>query len=548
MLKKFFVITIILILGFGVLIISALLDEEIEKKPLIDNQGLYVNEQIDVKEVYITILPPSSQFPEYNYTFKDLNTNIYDTDTEVRVIFQEGKDGVIKPGSFGYGLTDANATMKLRGQSSRLKEQKSYKIELNKKVGTWNDQKVINLNKHPFDDTRIRNKLSFDYLKLIPNITSLQTEYVHVYIKDYSEGDYSQQFVDYGLFTQIENLDEDFFKKRDLDAKGSLYKAEYFEFYRYSDVIKLKEDPAYDKNAFEEILEIKGDNDHSKLIAMLNDVNNEFIHINDVIDKHFERDNYITWLAINLLIDNVDTNSKNYYLYSPSNSDKWYFLPWDYDKGWSKHRFDSGEVGLWQQGISNYWGVVLHRRFFMNDENIKDLSREIEYLASIFTEENTRKLLDSYTPIITEYLGREPDSLYTDLDEVLIEIDQLPSVINDSKKRYYESLERPMPVFMGNPEKLGDYYIFRWTESYDLQGDYITYNIEISDSPTFENIIYTKEGIRESEYIVKGIPSGKYYWRLGIADSQGNKQAAFDYYIDENNLWYFGIKEFYIHD
>ena len=38
-------------------------------------------------------------------------------------------------------------------------------------------------------------------------------------------------------------------------------------------MIKLADDPDYDQAKFEEKLEIKGDNDHTKLIAMLNDLN-----------------------------------------------------------------------------------------------------------------------------------------------------------------------------------------------------------------------------------------------------------------------------------
>ena len=58
-----------------------------------------------------------------------------------------------------------------------------------------------------------------------------------------------------------------------LDKNGQLYKVNYFEFYRDEDVIKLADDPDYDQAKFEEKLEIKGDNDHTKLIAMLNDLN-----------------------------------------------------------------------------------------------------------------------------------------------------------------------------------------------------------------------------------------------------------------------------------
>jgi len=435
-------------LGVSLLLFNSSVQRTEGSTGIADNQKVYEQDEMDsLKEIYITVLPETDQSSKFAHTFQELNQKI-DEDIEVRVIFQEGTDGSPKAGYFGYGLTDANATLKLRGQSSRLKEQKSYQVKLNKKGGLWEGFQTINLNKHPFDNTKIRNKLTFDYLKEVPGITSLRTQFVHLFIKDLSEGDFSNNFKDYGLFTHVENVDQDFLENHGLNPKGALYKAEQFEFYRYPEQLKRKGDPDYDQDVFEELLEIKGDDDHEKLLTMLNDVNNEFIHINDVIDKHFDRDNYLTWLAINILIDNVDTNSKNFYLYSPRDSNKWYFLPWDYDKGWSRHRFENDQVGLWQEGISNYWGVVLHRRFFKNDQNIEDLSNKIEELSAIFTEEKTEELLNAYRPIVTYFLNREPDNLEIDADDdVLGEIDRLPGVIKASKEKYYKNSQALLRTF-----------------------------------------------------------------------------------------------------
>ena len=72
-----------------------------------------------------------------------------------------------------------------------------------------------------------------------------------------------------------------------LDKNGQLYKVNYFEFYRDEDVIKLADDPDYDQAKFEEKLEIKGDNDHTKLIAMLNDLNDYSVPMSEILGKYF---------------------------------------------------------------------------------------------------------------------------------------------------------------------------------------------------------------------------------------------------------------------
>ena len=115
-------------------------------------------------------------------------------------------------------------------------------------------------------------------------------------------------------------------KTHGLDSKGQLYKVDFFEFYREEDVIKTTDDPGYNQEAFEERLEIKGDSDHTKLIHMLDAVNDYSIPINQVLEQYFDEGNIVYWMAFQILTGNVDTQSRNMYLYSPQNSDTWYFI------------------------------------------------------------------------------------------------------------------------------------------------------------------------------------------------------------------------------
>lgn len=523
---------------------------EVNDNPIEDNDLVYEGiDNTEVKELYVTVLDPKDSSKDYDYTLSQLNANYKgengDEEPIVRAIFQEGKNGVIGKTNYGYGITDYNATMELRGQSSKLAELKSYKIELNKNV-LWDGYQTVNLNKHPFDDTRIRNKLSFDLMKDIPNITSLKTQFIRLYVKDYSQGDYTQDFVDYGLFTQTERIDRDYLENHGLDRSGNLYKAENFEFYRYEDQLKLKSDPDYDKKDFEQILEIKNGDDHTKLINMLDDLNNKYIHINTVINKYFDRDNFLTWLAINIITDNIDTASRNYFLYSPSNSEKWYFLPWDYDKGFGAY---SENRALWQNGVSNYFGNVLIKKFLENNANFLDLSKKVDEIYEIMSKEKIESLVKLYEPIALEYLQREPDNLNgkVDIEDVKLSFDLLPGEVDKNYQKYLDSIQKPEPVFIGDPFTYGNYIQFSWTDSYDFQGDEISYTLEISDSMDFINIIFSQSGIKDTELIIDKLPPGHYFIRLFADDSEGNRMGAFDIYIDlKNNLYAYGIKDFYV--
>ena len=309
---------------------------------LVEDKRLYQQDNdTSVDTIYLTILPDKSgkDNPLTWYAMNRIKSRMDEGD--LKVIVQEGApDGSgPKSGMFGYGSTGSNGKISLRGNTARYAAQRSYKIRLEDQAGLWHDQKTLNLNKHIYDNARIRNKLSFDIFETIPNFTSLRTQFVHLYIKDLSEGNNARKvFEDNGLFTHVEQPNEKFLKSHWLDPNGQLYKAEFFEFFRYPDELKSMSDPTYNKAAFETHLEINGYEDHDKLLAMLDDVNNIAMPIDDVIAKHFDLDNYLTFLAANILMDNMDTSAHNFFLYSPLNSNKWFFLPWDYDGGWELQR------------------------------------------------------------------------------------------------------------------------------------------------------------------------------------------------------------------
>ncbi len=347
---------------------------DINNVPLQDNAELYKSDDpSSVVYMYITVRQGN---PSDNTDHTWVEVNSYSkwlggAPSEVvvgkaEVILQIGDESGPLPGELGYAETVPNATIQIRGNSTSAKPTKNYKIEFFPGAGEWRGQTTLDLNKHLFDDVRVRNKLAFDLLKQIPDMTSLRTQFVRLFVKDETTDPPITTFVDYGLFTQIEQPNKRFLRNHLLDAEGQLYKANYFEFFRYPEQIRLASDPLYNELAFSKILEIKGSNDHTKLIQMLDDVNNYGIPIEQTFEKYFNADNYFTWLAFNILVGNVDTQSQNFFLYSPKNSNTWYFLPWDYDGSLYRqakfYQYDNFEYG-----ISNYWGVPLHNRVLKID-------------------------------------------------------------------------------------------------------------------------------------------------------------------------------------
>lgn len=519
----------------------------VQTNGLSEDKKLYERDKdTSVVTMYITVLQkdPDKKKPLTWYELNRIRERMDEGD--LKVIVQEGAaDGSgPKSGMFGYGTADANGTISLRGNSSRYSSQRSYKIKLNDQAGLWHDQRTLNLNKHSFDPSRIRNKLSFDIFETLPNMTSLRTQFVHLYVRDLSEGGKTDKpFEDYGLYTHIEQPNETFLKNHWLDPYGQLYKAVMFEFFRYPDDIKSQSDPNYDKALFETRLEINGREEHEKLIAMLDDVNNMAIPIDEVFEKHFDLDNYLTWLAANILMDNMDTSSQNFLLYSPLNSSKWYFLPWDYDGGWERPR-DATDINSYQTGISNYWGSRLHNRFFRSQEHVRMLKDKIDELYATINNDSIRKMLEPLRGVAEPFINRMPDINFMpiEVDALNKEFEQIAGVPLRSLERFKEDVEKPKPFYLGDVTSKSGKQTFVWDPAFDLQGDDVHYDFSVSKDPAFSQIVVNRQNL-ESTTVELALSPGKYFWKVIARDKQGNQQTAFDIYYDIEGNPNYGVRE-----
>lgn len=531
-----------------------------------EDRKIYEQDTIKVLEVTVTT------FDKPGASLKDVENDIDprdDWEPTVDVLFQEGE--------FGKGAGQANAVMKQRGSSTRAAAQKSFKITLKDKDHPWRNHRVLNLNKHPYDLTRIRNKLSFDLFKTLPHIGSLRTQFIHLTLKSKA----GEPGKDYGLFTLVENCKEEYLTDHGLDPKGYLYSPVSFFFQRYPESLKPSGDPTYKKEEFEKVLEIRGNDDRTKILSMLDDVNNEALDINLVIQKHFNLDNYLTWFAANILMENLDTYSQNFNLYSPTGSAGWYFIPWDYDGAWGFNsqpdQLAAANLHLrWHEGVSNWWDAVLHRRFLKVPENVKALQAKVEELSKNgLTTENIKTLIKDFHEQVQPFVCRPPDLDHLPmkpgedgkkadagarLAAFEAEINRLPSIVENSKTVFLSTLGRPMPFHLGEITAEKNQTVFHWENSFSLTGDQITYDFFISKTPEFEkkDLVFESLNLEEAKLesyspavaqlsLPKAsLPMGTLYWKI-IARAKmkpsDNWQTAFDY-LDLDEKIYEGVRSF----
>ena len=461
---------------------------------LIENEAVYEPEAVpEVLTIELDIADME--------TFGLINTGM--VDVEVPVVFHQG------------AMVAPQATIRIRGGMSRFNAQKNYKIELYDGA-RWRGQKEININKHMWDLTRTRNKLAFDLFETVPDITSLRTQFVQLYVNGQN----------YGMYTWIEEPDKRFLESHGLDPDGQLYKAAVFWF---QDL-----DPAVlaDPVMLQYHIEAKANPDTEKLARVLAAIADDEQDVDEIVDVYFNRDNLVTWLAINVLLNNIDTRTQNYYIYSPSSCEGWYLLPWDYDGAFGFYgQLEVDDRARWERGLSNWWLSSLFKRFLTDLDNVQAVhDKVLELSSTLITDEEIAERLAAYRELVVQHISTEPDIEYlpgpSTPPSVAIatweaERTRISSTVSRFRAEYLDTLGRPMPMFINATITPTPPWVFRWNFSFDLQHDPLTYDMHISTSPDFAagTIVHQQLGLTENDTLVPALPPGTYYWRTLARDA-----------------------------
>lgn len=533
-------------------------EEKIEDAHLRDNDTLYSSDDdTSVKTMYLTVRRGNKE-EGTDHSWQEINTySAYDYERmnveryQVAALLQAGDENGPKPGDFGYGEEVPNATVQVRGQTSSKNKQKNYKIEIKKNKGTWENQRTINLNKHQTEGMRFRNKLSYDLIEDIPQIMGARTQFVHLYVKD-ETGNGTATYQDYGLYTQVEQINKKYLETHGLDENAHLYKVNFFEFLPYEDTIVTEDNPKFNKKKFEELLEIKGDHDHTKLVDMLKKVNDPSVSVDTLLKKYFDSENIQWWMAYQILMGNDDTQSRNMFLYSPQNSTKWYIIPWDNDSSFLKTEGSflgkaSDKANSWEVGVSNYWGNNLFQRLLKSDDFRKGLDQAMHQLRKQITKERISSMSQKYAEVVKPYLAKMPDQMYAKLssDEYNQVLQELPNELESNYQDYLRTLKSPQPFFIDRPSVKNNKLQLSWGASYDFNNKDITYTVEVAKDYSFKNKIFEKSGLKTISAEMSKLDKGQYFIRVTATNSDGVSQRAFDNYITDDEKFY-GIMSFYV--
>ena len=176
--------------------------------------------------------------------------------------------------------------------------------------------------------------------------------------------------VDYGVYSMIEPVDNNFLEKRYDNDKGNLYKclwqnfgAATLEQITQRGTVGIKDwtenyRPAYDLKTN------KANPDHSPLLTFIDELNSlEGEALKAYLEENFEVDSFLKYMAMNMLLgmpDDYWAMGNNYYLYFDPQG-KIEFIPYDYDQclgsGWDGSH-PRGHVGIATANILTWNNTV----------------------------------------------------------------------------------------------------------------------------------------------------------------------------------------------
>ncbi|MCB9285600.1 MAG: CotH kinase family protein [Lewinellaceae bacterium] len=222
--------------------------------------------------------------------------------------------------------TVENIGFRLRGNTSRYSKKKSFKVSFNtyEPGRKWEGLEKLNLNGEHNDPAVIRSKICWDLLRWI-GVPAPRANHVELYIN----GNF------FGLYINVEHIDEVFAGLRYGNNNGNLYKCLYPAdlVYKGSNPDLYKEE-FWGRRAYELITNTDED-DYSDLAHFIDVLNNTpLAQLPCQLEKVFEVDTYLKAMAFDVFTGNWDGpiyNKNNFYLYHNLATGKFEYIPYDLD-------------------------------------------------------------------------------------------------------------------------------------------------------------------------------------------------------------------------
>lgn len=224
--------------------------------------------------------------------------------------------------------TVENIGFRLRGNTSRSSQKKSFKVSFNtfEQGRQYHGLDKMNLNGEHNDPSIMRAKVSWDVFERI-GLPAPRSNHIRLFINE----EY------FGLYMNVEHIDDEFVKDRFGSDAGNLYKNLYPADLSY--ISENSEDYKWSPNWTDRrVYDLKTnteEDDYSDLASLISFLEaSSMSKFKKEIEDYLNVDGVLRWMAVDILTGNWDNywyNQNNFYLYNDPESGRFEFIPYDYD-------------------------------------------------------------------------------------------------------------------------------------------------------------------------------------------------------------------------
>ncbi len=295
--------------------------------------------------------------------------------------------------------------LRYRGDTARVMPKKSWKVEFSES-DPFSRSEELNLNADYVDQTLLRSAVGYDFLTRA-GLPAPRHTYARLYLNDGY----------YGLFSNVEQIDELFLDRLGWDLHGNLYKGD-----GNLEPPKWYEDNPqwWEANYGKHTNDLNGYEDIRALINLINYTPDA--QFPTAIAETLDVNGWLDWYAANILLGNFEMVAKNYYLFHDFSADKWRILPWDvdlalghnarfnsvfdYDITWD-NPIDSGT--LHSKKVDGRWNVLIEHMMRVPEFRYFHARRLIEMMAGPFMTNTMFAKIDAYFTQIQPYAEADPN-------------------------------------------------------------------------------------------------------------------------------------------
>lgn len=319
--------------------------------------------------------------------------------------------------------TIENVGFRIRGNVSRLDEKKSFKISMNTFVP---GRKYFGLEKIDLkatgDPSFIKPKLAW-YMCQQMGITSIWVNHVMLYINSEL----------WGVYTNVEHIDEEFVKEKFGNNDGNLYKCRY-----PADLLWIsdnQEDYKFENMYFGdrwirtyELKTNKTEDNYSDLVDLIKTINNpDELNFKSLVSEHINIQDLLKFFALEVYLGHWDSYSlmaNNYYLYHNQSNGKFEYITYDMDltmgPGFSSIDIINGDIYNFVEGPDMR---PLRQNIIKVPEYRNNYTFYLRQLLKRFPPDTLRAYAEQIQNFIAPFVEQDPYYLYS-MEEFFASLDE----------------------------------------------------------------------------------------------------------------------------